>query len=166
MRASGLPVDVVPNMSDWLATHAVFIVGIGAAILEAGGSEELGNDRGRSTRMVLSIRDGFDALRKHGISVTPTPLRIIFTLVPRLISVPYWQKQMRGELGRLALEPHITATKDTEFRWLAADVRKLTWNAPRLAAALTAAGFPDGRDGPDGPADPASALTDGALPGQ
>lgn len=78
-------------MIDWLATHTVFIAAIGAAILEAGGSRELGSDRGRTTRMVLAVRDGFHALARHGVRVTPAPLRIIFVRVPRLISVPYWQ---------------------------------------------------------------------------
>lgn len=142
LRATGLHVDTVPDMPSWLATHAVFIVGVGAAILEAGGSEQLGNDRGRSTRMVMSIRDGFKALTRQGIPVTPTPLRVIFTLVPRPISVPYWQKQMRGEMGRLSLAPHITATRDTEFRHLAVAARRLTRNSALLDAALTAAGFP------------------------
>lgn len=142
LRATGLNVGTVPDMPGWLATHAVFIAGVGAAILEAGGSEQLGNDCGRCTRMVMSIRDGFKALAHQGIPVTPTPLRVIFTVVPRLISVPYWQKQMRGEMGRLSLAPHVIATRDTEFRHLATAARRLTSNSALLDAALTAAGFP------------------------
>ena len=142
LRAAGLRVEVVPDMRAWLATHAVFIAGVGAAILDAGGSDQLGHDRGRSTRMVLSVRDGFQALTRQGITVTPTPLRVIFTVVPKLIAIPYWQKQMRGDLGRLTLAPHVNATRGTEFRQLAAAARQLTQNSPRLDAALTAAGFP------------------------
>ncbi|MEO6790990.1 MAG: hypothetical protein ABI249_02720, partial [Ornithinibacter sp.] len=125
LRGAGLKVDVVPDMLPWLATHAVFIAGVGAAILEAGGSEQLGSDRDRSTRMVASVREGFAALDDQGITVTPSSLRVIFTVVPRFISVRYWQRQMRGDLGRLALAPHITATRDTEFPQLAAAARRL-----------------------------------------
>lgn len=146
LRGAGLKVDIVPDMRAWLATHAVFIAGVGAAILEAGGSEQLGSDRDRSTRMVVSVRDGFAALGSQGITVTPSSLRIIFTVVPMFIAVRYWQRQMRGDLGRLALAPHITATRDTEFHHLAAAARRLTQSTERLDAALTAAGFP-----PDSP---------------
>lgn len=142
LRATGLPVDVVPDMTAWLATHTVFIAGVSAAILEAGGSEALGNDRARTTRMVLSVRDGFAALRRDGTTPTPTPLRLIFTLVPRAVSVPYWQKQMRGEMGRLSLSPHIVATRDSELPHLAAAARRITHDAARLDRALTAAGLP------------------------
>ena len=147
LQATGLKVEVVADMVSWLATHAVFIAGIGAAILEAGGSEQLGNDHARATQMVLAVRDGFNALARQGTTVTPTPLRIIFTMVPRIISVPYWQRQLCGDLGRLALAPHVIATRDTEFRQLVADVRKLTDNAPRLEAAFSAAGFPAEKPG-------------------
>lgn len=142
LRGAGLGVEVVPDMRAWLATHVVFIAGVGAAILEAGGSDQLGRDRVRSTRMVLSVRDGFNALTRQGITVTPAPLRVIFTVVPKLISIPYWQKQMRGALGRLTLAPHVTATRDTEFHELAAAARRLTQDTPHLDVALTAAGFP------------------------
>lgn len=142
LRGAGLKVDVVPDMIAWLATHAVFIAGVGAAILEAGGSEQLGSDPDRSTRLVLSVRDGFAALTDQGITVTPSSLRIIFTVVPTFISERYWRKQMRGDLGHLTLAPHITATRDTEFPELAAAARRLTRNTARLDAALTAAGFP------------------------
>lgn len=142
LRGAGLGVEVVPDMRAWFATHTVFIAGVGAAILEAGGSDQLGRDRVRSTRMVLSVRDGFTALTRHGIAVTPTSLRAIFSVVPRLFSVTYWQKQMRGDLGRLTLAPHVIATRDTEFRQLVAAARRLTPDAPHLDAALTAAGFP------------------------
>ncbi len=136
------PVDVVPDMTAWPATHTVFIAGVSAAILEAGGSEALGNDRARTTRMVLSVRDGFAALRRDGTAPTPTPLRLIFTLVPRAVSVPYWQRQMRGDLGRLSLSPHILATRDSELPHLAPAARRITRNSARLDCALTAAGLP------------------------
>lgn len=142
LRGAGLKVDVIPDMSSWLATHAVFIAGVGAAILEAGGSEQLGSDRGRSRRMVVSVRAGFRALHDRGITVTPSALRVIFTMVPTFISVRYWQTQMRGDLGRLTLAPHVVSTRDTEFRYLATAARRLTRNTTHLDAALTAAGFP------------------------
>ena len=91
--------------------------------------------------MVLAVRDGFQALSRLGTPVIPTPLKVIFTQVPRLISVPYWQRQLRGELGTLALEPHVLSTRDTEFRMLAEAARELTGWSPILDRHLASAGF-------------------------
>lgn len=148
LRGAGLTVDVVDEPVAWLATHAVFVVGVGAAILKAGGSVALGSDRRLTAQMITAVRDGFGALASRGTEVTPTPQRIIFTRVPKLISVPYWGRQLRGELGTLALEPHVTATRDTEFRYLVAQTRELTGNSEVLSAYLTAAGFPPQESAP------------------
>lgn len=93
--------------------------------------------------MVLSIRGGFMYLTRNGIRVTPPALRSIFTRVPSLFSVAYWQRQMRGELGALTLAPHVFATRDTEFPLIAAAARRLTPSAQHLSAALDMAGYPE-----------------------
>ena len=144
LQTAGLDVDVVPDVEAWLATHTVFIAGVGAAILSASGAGQLGTDRAATARMVLSIRDGFNALTHNSIMVTPTPLRLIFTRVPRWFSVPYWQRNMCGELGELTLAPHIFATRNTEFPLIAAAARRIAPGARVLSAALDAAGYPAG----------------------
>lgn len=142
LRGAGFAVDVVDDAPSWLATHAVFITGVGAAILAAGSSQAVGDDRKRTEAMVASVRDGFQAIARRGVTVTPTPLKVIFTVVPRMIAVRYWSKQMRGDLGRIALAPHVLATRDTEFALLVDEVRGLTGgDAPLLEAALEQAGF-------------------------
>jgi 2-dehydropantoate 2-reductase len=141
LRRAGFAVTVVDDPLGWLATHAVFVVGVGAAILTAGGSAAVGADRRRTEQMVLSVHDGFRALSRRGITVTPAPLRTIFTRVPRVFAVPYWQRQLAGPLGTVALTPHILATRDSEFPWLVDRVRELTGDAPVLDAALAQAGF-------------------------
>jgi len=141
LRGAGFTVDTVDDPVAWLATHAVFIAGIGAAILRSGDSTTLGRDRAATSQMVLAVRDGFQALSRLGTPVIPTPLKVIFTQVPRLISVPYWQRQLRGELGTLALEPHVLSTRDTEFRTLAEAARELTGWSPILDRHLASAGF-------------------------
>ncbi len=107
LRAAGLNVELAADMEAWLATHTVFIAGVGAAILDSQGAERLGADRKATARMILSIRDGFTSLAHSGVDVTPSPLRTIFTRVPRLFSVPYWQRQMRSELDTLPRTPRI-----------------------------------------------------------
>ena len=67
---------------------------------------------------------------------------MIFTHVPRLVSVPYWRRQLRGDLGRVALAPHVLGTRDTEMPLVAAAARRLAPDARLLDACLTAAGLP------------------------
>lgn len=142
LAGAGFAVAVEKDPVAWLATHAVFIVGVGAAIIAAGGSDGLARDRARTARMVLCVRDGFAALARRGGRVTPLALRAIFSLVPTAFSVPYWQKQLAGDLGRVALAPHILSTRDSEFAYLVRQVRALAGDAPRLEAALAEAGYP------------------------
>jgi len=126
LRDAGFPVDVHADMDGWLKTHAVFITAAGAAILAAGGDNAaLAADRARVSHLVAAVGEGFAALTRQGVAVAPRPLRIIFTAVPRFAATRYWQAQLRGPLGTLAIAPHIRATRDTEFPALAADVRKL-----------------------------------------
>lgn len=126
LRTAGFPVAVSDSMAAWMATHAVFATTVGAAILAAGGdSAALAADRGRVADMVAAVGEGFRALSRQGIPVTPTPLRLIFTVVPRFVAVRYWQRQLRGPVGTVAIAPHMRATGYTELPALGADVRRL-----------------------------------------
>jgi 2-dehydropantoate 2-reductase len=126
LRSAGFVLDLQDNIGDWLKTHAVFITAVGAAIIDGrGDSAALAADRSRVSNMVLAVREGFHALARQGVAVTPTPLRMIFTMVPRFIAVRYWQHQLKGPLGSVAIAPHVRATRDTEFPVISADVRRL-----------------------------------------
>jgi 2-dehydropantoate 2-reductase len=126
LRSAGFALDMQTDMAAWLKTHAVFITAVGAAILEAGGdSERLAADRARVAAMVAAVGEGFRTLERQNIGITPTPLRLIFTVVPRFLAVSYWQRQLRGPLGTLAIAPHVRATRETEFPVMCADVRRL-----------------------------------------
>lgn len=126
LRSAGLPVDVSDDMAGWLATHAVFITAVGAAVMAADGdSVALAADRSRVADMVAAVGEGFQALSRQHIAVTPTPLRLIFTVVPRFIAVRYWQRQLSGPTGTVGIAPHMRATRYTELAALIADVRHL-----------------------------------------
>jgi 2-dehydropantoate 2-reductase len=141
LRGAGFIVDVSRDMDGWLTTHAVFLTTVGAAILGAGGdSVALAADRARVTSMVAAVGEGFRALRRRGVTVTPLPLRIIFTVVPRSFAVRYWRKQLSGLLGTVAIAPHMRATRDTELAWLVGEVRQLVAGhgpAPQLDRLLS-----------------------------
>jgi 2-dehydropantoate 2-reductase len=126
LRSGGFAIELRPNMSDWLKTHAVFITAVSAAILKSGGdSAKLAADRDQVAAMVAAVSEGFRALARQGVTVVPAALRVIFTVVPRFIAISYWQGQLRGPLGTLAIAPHVRAARDTEFPLMCDDVRGL-----------------------------------------
>ena len=75
--------------------------------------------------MVRAAGEGFRALASQGVAVQPRALKMIFTIVPPVIAVLYWQGQLRGTLGTVALAPHSRITKDTELPVLYRDVQKM-----------------------------------------
>jgi 2-dehydropantoate 2-reductase len=111
-----LPTALEPDMRSWMATHTVFIAGIGAAILASGGVQPLAHDRAALNRMISAVRAGFHSLQRQGYRIRPAPLGLLFLRAPRLVGRSYWQRQLVGELGRLAMEPHALRTRDSEFR--------------------------------------------------
>jgi 2-dehydropantoate 2-reductase len=134
LRSAGFAVETSEDMAGWLATHAVFVTAVGAAILASDGdSAALAADRARVAELVAAVGEGFRALARQGVTVTPTPLRLIFTVVPRFAAIRYWQAQLRGPVGTIA-------TRDTEFPALRADVRLLVAGhgpTPRLDRLLS-----------------------------
>jgi 2-dehydropantoate 2-reductase len=59
------------------------------------------------------------------VTVTPRPLKMIFTVVPGIFAVRYWQGQLRGTVGTVALAPHLRVSKDTELAAIYRDVQKM-----------------------------------------
>ena len=111
-EAAGFSIELSDNMQAWLKTHAIFMACICASIIkENGDSTRLGKNKDSMKFMVKSIKEGFRALMRLGIPVTPTNLKIIFMIMPEWFSVLYWQKTMQSELGTLAIAPHANAAK-------------------------------------------------------
>jgi 2-dehydropantoate 2-reductase len=125
-KSAGFAVATTADMDGWLKTHAVFIAAICGSINSCGGDAvKLAADRERVATMIRSAGEGFRALTSKGVAVQPRPLRMIFTVVPQVFAVRYWQGQLRGTVGTVALAPHSKMTKDTELPVLYRDVQKL-----------------------------------------
>jgi hypothetical protein len=75
--------------------------------------------------MIRAAGEGFRALASQGVAVQSRALKMIFTIVPRVIAIWYWQGQLRGTLGTVALAPHSGMTKNTELPILYRDVQKM-----------------------------------------
>ena len=66
LKSAGFPVETTSDMAGWLATHAVFVTAMSAAILACGGdSVALADDPAQLAAMVAAVREGFRALRSQ-----------------------------------------------------------------------------------------------------
>lgn len=135
LKSAQFAVAATKDMGAWLKTHAIFISAFESALAAASGdAHALASDSTAVSELVLAVREGFSALRSHGVSITPTALRIIFQSIPVWFATRYWCHQLEGELGRLALAPHAVASRHSELPALQRDVRTLLGGAvpPRL----------------------------------
>lgn len=114
---AGFQTVIEKNMKWWLKTHAVFITCVSAAIIKEGGNSiSLGNSKKRVKEMVNSVEEGFKSLQELGINITPKNVKTIFLTMPNWFSVWYWQRAMKGDMGRLAIAPHVNiATQEMQL---------------------------------------------------
>ena len=126
LKSAGFPVVTSKDMDAWLKTHAVFVSAFESALAAVSGdAHALASDSVAVNELVLAVREGFTALGSHGVSITPTALRIIFQTMPVWFARRYWGHQLDGKLGRLALAPHSVASQHSELPVLQHDVRTL-----------------------------------------
>lgn len=116
LATTGLAVRREAQMIPWLDTHAVFIGGMGAAVLTtANGAPEVARSRKRVREIVLAVADAFDALHRRGLPVRPAALRTIFGRVPTSFATRYWQRQFAGPMVQVSIAPHVLSTRGSEF---------------------------------------------------
>ena len=131
------------HVSDIVGHDRTLFAATCASINSCGGDAvKLAADRERVATMIRSAGEGFRALASQGVAVQPRALKMIFTIVPPVIAVLYWQGQLRGTLGTVALAPHSRMTKDTELPVLYRDVQKMVAGmapTPHLDKLLTLA---------------------------
>jgi 2-dehydropantoate 2-reductase len=142
-KSAGFAVATTADMDGWLKTHGVFIAAMCTSINSCGGDAvKLAADRERVATMIRAADEGFRALASQGVAVQPRALKIIFTVVPHVFAVPYWQGQLRGTVGTVALAPHSKVSEDTELPVLYRDVQKMIEGevaTPHLDQLLSAA---------------------------
>jgi len=93
LRASQLPTRVERHMDAWLKAHAFFVTAVCGAIYQAGGDcRRLSLDNAALALLVAAVSEGFAAVRATGLPVTPFPLKVLFTWMPRSFAVGYWRR--------------------------------------------------------------------------
>lgn len=127
LESAGFRTTIVPDLTPWLQSHAVFICAFESAIVAADGDlAALASNRRAVRNIVLGVREGMRALEARAVEVVPRSLRMIFLGMPVWFATRYWMRQLSGPLGRLGFLPHSMASRDTELPALQRDVRALT----------------------------------------
>jgi 2-dehydropantoate 2-reductase len=118
----GFAVQRVDDMDGWLQYHAVLVSCICAALYKSGvDTKRLSRDRRMLRRMCAAVTEGFDALRRQGVSGIPLNLRVLHSHVLKPVAVAYWARAMRASTGELWFGAHARHSV-AEMRALGVDV--------------------------------------------
>jgi 2-dehydropantoate 2-reductase len=124
-RDSGFRTRTDRNMDAWLKAHAFFVTAISGAIYLAGGDcRRLSEDNAMLRLMISGVQEGFAVVRALGFTVTPFPLRVLFTWLPQAFAVHYWRRFLAADMADCVFGRHARAAP-TEMREIANDCRIL-----------------------------------------
>ena len=124
-QESGFPTRVERHMDAWLKTHAFFVTAVSGAIYLSGGDcQHLSGDPAALRLMVEGVREGFAAVRSLPLTVTPFPLRALFTWLPQTWTVRYWRRFFARETADYVFGRHVLSAS-VEMLELTKDCRAL-----------------------------------------
>ena len=123
-------------MDAWLKTHAFFVTAVSGALYMSGGScRDLSEDPAALALMTQGVREGFAAVRGLGLTVTPFPLRLLFTWLPEPFAVAYWRRFFASGMADYVFGRHARSAS-IEMRAIARDCQILLDKAGLVTPAL------------------------------
>jgi len=126
VQATGLPIDIRPDMDGWLKYHTVFITCMcRALLLKDGQPSGLAGDRAALRRMCRAITEGFSYFTTQHVGGVPKNLRVLHNRFLTLIALNYWRKVLRSSNGDLYFGKHArSAPEEIELlsAWLLARI--------------------------------------------
>jgi 2-dehydropantoate 2-reductase len=135
-RGAGFPTKISRHMDAWLKAHAFFVTAISGAIYLAGGDcHRLSEDNAILALMTKGVREGFATVRALGLTVTPFPLRVLFTWLPPAFAIHYWRRFFASAMADYVFGRH-ARTASQEMREMAGDCRTLMSKSGVEAPAL------------------------------
>jgi 2-dehydropantoate 2-reductase len=136
LRASGFKTRMDSDMNSWLLCHAFFVSAVSGAIYLAGGScEQLSHSQTLLNLMARGVREGFHAARLRNYAVRPSPLKVLFSWLPRPVAVYYWRRFFSNPMSEYVFARHILHAS-VEMRALAAECQMLVDKSGIAAPAL------------------------------
>ena len=136
-QAAGFPAKMSADMDGWLKAHAFFVTAVSGSIYLAGGDScRLSRNTAILALMTKGVREGFSAVRALGHSVSPFPLRVLFTWLPPAFAIFYWRRFFASKLADHVFGQHARAASG-EMRDVAGDCRILLEKSGVEAPALS-----------------------------
>jgi hypothetical protein len=122
LERRGFSVQRFPDMTGWLAYHALFVASISAALYHCETDPQILADDGEQlTLMCRAITEGFRVLRTQRVAGLPRNLAVLHSRALLPVAVRYWARSMRSPMGELAFAAHARHA-EPEMRSLARDV--------------------------------------------
>ena len=136
-RDAGFPPSISRNVDAWLKTHAALVASIAGAIYWAGGDNyRLAGMPAVVRTMVQGVREAFEVIHAHHLSVTPAKLAVLFQWLPSAAPIAYWRRYLDSPKGEYFFTRHMRAAGD-EMKQLADEFRalanKTSVNTPALS---------------------------------
>ena len=122
-KSAGFSPVIHHNMDAWQKTHVALITPIANVLYKYNGNNRsLSKSANDIKKMLMAVREGFNALRHMGISITPIKLNFIY--LPTPILVPLFQIFMGSKIAEIAIAKHANVAKD-EMLLLQKEFKKL-----------------------------------------
>jgi 2-dehydropantoate 2-reductase len=135
-KAAGFPTKISGDMDAWLKAHAFFVTSVAGAICLAGGDcRRLSEDSVALTLMTDGVREGFAAMRGLGLTVTPFPLKVLFTWLPQSFAIAYWRRFFASDMADYVFGRHVRSAS-AEMIEIASDCRTMLDKSGVAAPAL------------------------------
>jgi 2-dehydropantoate 2-reductase len=135
LKSAGFETDICSNMDAWLKTHVALVSPIANALYAAGGDNyRLARTPDALLLLIRALREGLQTLRALGISVTPSPYRLLAALPEPLLLV-FLCRLLATQRSELLLARHANAARD-EMQILADEFQTLVREAGISAPAI------------------------------
>lgn len=111
-QSAGLPAAAQNNMDAYMKTHVALVApGAGAIYMAGGDIRRLARMREELILLVRAVREGFQAMRKLGVPVTPSPMRML-EWIPVTVLAFILRFLFDTNMAVVAMERHANSAPD------------------------------------------------------
>jgi 2-dehydropantoate 2-reductase len=111
LRQSGFPTALSARMDAWLTTHVVWTCPAAHALYMVGGSNDaLARTRDAVVLWVRAVREGYRAMRRLGMPITPAILRV-FEVIPEPLFVAFLRRLLDTPTAELVIARHANTAR-------------------------------------------------------
>jgi 2-dehydropantoate 2-reductase len=124
-ETSEIPVKYIDDIDSWLKYHAVFVVPLAGALLEAGDNYKLAKDEAIIRTYIRSQKEGGEVLKLLGFTKSYNPKFNLIKMMPETVTIKILKKVFDSRFAEIAMMMHVNAAKD-EMAMLGNEVLNLS----------------------------------------